>query len=193
METVASPFLNLSAVIGALRVAVAGWGGRRLLDAALVHLVHFRLGQILRRMEGMVARFQAGRLRPAGARGAGGSGVAEVLRARRAVGVRLWPCRFAWLVREVGWEAAGLGSQLRAVLETPEMVALLAACPQAVRVLRPVCRMLAIETSVLRPGVVGVVAVRTRKRVARVTLDLERVPVPPGAMAWVRRERAAKR
>ena len=59
--------------------------------------------------------------------------------------------RFGWLVRAVGYEAAGFGSQLRAVLETPEMVALLAACPEAGRVLRPLCRALAIETEVLRP------------------------------------------
>ena len=192
MNTVASPFLSLSAVIGALRVAVASWGGRRLLDEALVHLVHRRLGQILRRMEGMVSRFQAGLLRPVGVRGAGKPGLAEVPGRRRACGVRLWPCRFAWLVREVGFEAAGFGCQLRALLETPELSALLAACPQAIRVLRPLCRMLAIETQVLRPGVARVLAVRTRKRVARVTLDLGRVPIPPGAMAWVRRERPAK-
>jgi hypothetical protein len=60
MNTVVSPFVNLSAVILGLRVAVAAWGGRRLLDEALVHLVHRRLGEILRRIEGMVARFQAG-------------------------------------------------------------------------------------------------------------------------------------
>ncbi len=192
MNAVVSPFLSLSAVIGALRVAVAGWGGRRLLDEALVHLVHRRLGQLLCRIERMVSQFQAGRLRPAVVRGAGDARPAEVPRPRRAGGVRLWPGRFAWLVREVGWEAAGFGCQLRAVLETPEMVALLAACPQAVRVLRPVCRMLAIETSVLRPGVVGVPVVRVRPRVMRVIPDLGRVPIPPGVVAWVRRERSAR-
>jgi hypothetical protein len=195
MNTVVSPFVNLSAVIIRLRVAVAAWGGRRLLDEALVHLVHRRLGEILRRIEGMVARFEAGRLRPALVKGAG---EAAVRRPRREAGVRVWPGRFAWLVRDAGWEAAGFGSQLRAVLETPEMVAFLAACPQAVRVLTPVCRMLAIETAVLRPGVLwpGVaprVEVRARKHVPRETPDLGRVPIPRGVMAWVRRERSAKR
>ncbi len=185
MNTVASPFVNLSAVILGLRVAVAAWGGRRLLDEALVHLVHRRLGEILRRIEGMVSRFQAGRLRRVGVAG-------EVPRPRREVGVRVWPGRFAWMVQVVGWEAAGFGSQLRAVLETPEVVALLAACPQAVRVLTPVCRMLAIETQVLRPGVVRAVAPVRASRV-RVKPDLGRVPIPRGAMAWVRRERSAKR
>jgi hypothetical protein len=112
---------------------------------------------------------------------------------------RVWPVRFGWLVRAAAWEAAGFGCQLRAVLETPEMVALLLAAQQAARVLTPLCRMLAIETSVLRPKVAGVevavvdvvVAVKP-KRVPKDKPDLGRVPIPPGAMAWVRRERAAK-
>jgi hypothetical protein len=199
MNTVASPFMRLSAVILGLRVAVAAWGGRRVLDEALVHLVHRRLGEIVRRIEGMVARFQAGRLRPAGVRKAAEPGVGISGGPRRAAGVRLWPVRFGWLVRAAAWEAAGVGSQLRAVLETPVMVAFLAACPQAVRVLRPVCRMLAIETQVLRPGValgaapVRVVRVRTGTRVPVEKPDLGRVPIPRGVMAWIRRDRSAKR
>jgi hypothetical protein len=188
MNTVASPFLSLSAVIGALRVAVAAWGGRRLLDEALVHLVHRRLGEILRRIEGMVSRFQAGRVGPALVKGSGEVGVRGP---RREAGVRLWPCRFAWLVREIGWEAAGFGSQLRAVLETPEVVAWLSACPQAVRVLAPVCRMLAIEMQVLRPGEARAEAPVRAARV-REAPDLGRVPIPRGVMAWVRRDRFAK-
>jgi hypothetical protein len=77
------------------------------------------------------------------------------------------------------------------VLETPEMVAFLAACPQAVRVLTPVCRMLAIETQVLRPGVVRTVRARTQR--PPVAPDLGRVPIPRGVMAWVRQDRSAKR
>ncbi len=190
MNAASFPFLSLSAVIGTLRVAVAHWGGRRWLDEALVHLVYRRLGEILRRIEGMVSRFQAGRLRPVGVRRARSPAVS---RAAREAGVRLWPCRFGWLVRDAGWEAAGLGCQLRAVLETPEMVAFLAACPQAVRVLTPVCRMLAIETSVLRPGADAPkrrVRARPRKQVIP---DLGRVPIPRGVMAWVRTDRVSKR
>jgi hypothetical protein len=106
------------------------------------------------------------------------------------------------LVRAAAWEAAGFGCQVRAILETPEMVALLTASPQAVRVLTPLCRMLAIEASVLRPGVVvdaavGVVVqpkrvVGVRKQVPLEKPDLGRVPIPPGVMAWVRRDRVAK-
>jgi hypothetical protein len=109
------------------------------------------------------------------------------------------------------WEAAGFGCQLRAVLVTPEMVAFLTATPQAVQVLRPLCRMLAIETSLLRPGMAVVAAPavaaeevepkrdgvlkpmpRERKSGSLEKPDLGRVPIPRGIMAVVRRERLAK-
>ncbi len=185
MTSMAPPFMNLLAVIAGLRAAVAAWGGRRWLEEALVHLVHRRLGQILRRMEGMAARFQAGNLPPAGVRDAAVPDRVKAARPRRKAGVRLWPGRFGWLVQAAAWEAAGFGSQLRAALETPEMVALLTACPQAVRVLRPLCRMLAIETSVLRPGAApGAEAVRraVRVRTVRVAPDSGRALLPQGMM-----------
>ena len=50
-----------------------------------------------------------------------------------------------WLVRELGWEAAGYGSHLAHVLAGPEIQALIAAVPRVGRVLRPVCRMLGYE------------------------------------------------
>ena len=192
-ELVPSPvFLSLSAVIRGLRVAVAAWGGRGLLGGLVLLLVYRRLGEIGRRMEGMARRFQAGVVwRRVRVVGPGASAVG-----RRGRAVRVWPGRFGWLVRVAGFEAAGFGSQLRAVLETPEMVALLAASPEAVRVLRPLCRALAIEMSVLRPGVAGVVRVRSvgagKVRAPRVKLDLGRVPVPRGVLSAVRRGRFSK-
>jgi hypothetical protein len=50
-----------------------------------------------------------------------------------------------WLIRRCGWQAAGCGSQLRQLLAEPEMAALLLAAPQAGRLFRPLCRMLAVE------------------------------------------------
>jgi hypothetical protein len=50
-----------------------------------------------------------------------------------------------WLVRELGYEAAGYGSQLEHMLREPEIAALLAASPAACRILRPLCRMLAVH------------------------------------------------
>jgi hypothetical protein len=73
------------------------------------------------------------------------------------------------------------------VLEHPEMKALLAAAPQAARVLRPVCRALAIEPAVL--GQVVTVRVKPPVRVVREKVDTGRVPVPRGVLAWVRRDR----
>ncbi|MBC7634151.1 MAG: hypothetical protein H7251_00975, partial [Acetobacteraceae bacterium] len=49
-----------------------------------------------------------------------------------------------WLVRELGWEAAGCASQLQALLDDPAMRAALAALPAAGRILRPLCRMLGV-------------------------------------------------
>ena len=54
------------------------------------------------------------------------------------------PTGKAWLVKALGWEAAGFGCQLQALLAEPEMVALLAAVPRAQRVLRSLGRMLGV-------------------------------------------------
>jgi hypothetical protein len=110
-----------------------------------------------------------------------------------------------------GWQAAGFGSQLRAVLETAEMVALLEACPQAGRMLRPICRMLAVEVSLLRlparvvavarmavpvalagvegVAVSGVVAGSVGGRIrVRAVLEPWRIPLPRGVLAAARRQ-----
>lgn len=73
------------------------------------------------------------------------------------------------------------------------MVALLEAAPQAVRVLRPLCRMLAIETSVLRPGVAveasGAAAVVTKRvRVRRPPVDWGRIPLSRPIILAARRD-----
>ena len=61
--------------------------------------------------------------------------------AARARGVRL-PSRRAWLLRALGWEVAGYGCQLEALLAEPGMQAVLANVPAVGRILRPLCRML---------------------------------------------------
>lgn len=59
----------------------------------------------------------------------------------------------AWLVRELGYEAAGFGCQLEALLNEPAMQALLATCPGAGRILAPLCRMLGVPAGlVARPA-----------------------------------------
>jgi hypothetical protein len=193
MNASASPFLNLAAVIRALRASVGGWGLLGWLDAALVLLLYRRLGQIGRDMEGLAARFAAGTLRRRPPEGVTRAAVVE-RRVRRAATARIWPGGFGWLVKAASWHAAGYGSQLRAVLQTPEMVALLEATPQAARVLTPLCRMLAVETSVLRPGVTPrAVKARIRVRTARPKVDWGRIPIPRGVLAAVRRQGVGRR
>ncbi len=189
MNSFGSPFFGLFAVIRGLRGAVGGWSVRGWLGAALGLLLYQRLGRICRDMEGLASRFAAGRVRRvvgrvSVGRVAGGS-------AGRA---RVLPGDFGWLVKAASWHAAGYTSQLRAVLEAPEMVGFLEACPQAVRVLRPLCRMLAIEAAVLRPGlvdnVVSVDGVRPKRvRAPRAVVDMGQVPIPRGVMSAVRRGR----
>ena len=82
------------------------------------------------------------------------------------------PTGKAWLVKALGWEAAGFGCQLQALLAEPEMVALLAAVPRAQRVLRSLGRMLGV--------VVGPVVVRVRKP----RPPVERKPRLPREKPW---------
>lgn len=193
--------LGLACVIAALRERVAAWGAIGVLDRALMFLLHRRLGEIGRRIEGMLARLHRQRLVRAGEIVAVAR-AAVVVRAGPKPG-RVWPGRFGWLTLAGGYQAAGLGSQLRALLGSEEMVALLRAAPQARRVLRPLCRALMIETDLLRPGEVASVpqglqsdAGRVRKvRVRRarvhkelVPIDFGRIGLPRGVLSWARRE-----
>ena len=61
------------------------------------------------------------------------------------------PGGFGWLIR-LSPAAACHGGQLQRLLADPEMAALLAAAPRMARVLRPLCRMLAVEPP---PGLLG--------------------------------------
>jgi len=188
-----SPKLELATVLRALRGSVGGWGGLGLLAPVLGLLLFRRLGEVCRDMDRLLARFRDGRLRRVAARGAVGFSVDG---RRRAVLARVWPGRFGWLLRAVAYRAAVYGGQLRVVLEQPEMVALLIAAPQAARILRPVCRMLAVETSLLRPRLPGsavevvVVApeVKVRVRRPRLPVDWGRVPLPRGVLTAARRQ-----
>jgi len=185
-SALSSPYLSLSAVLRALRGEVGGWHLRGMLSHLVMMLLYRRLGEICGKIERLAARFQAGRLwrRTSGAR-------VGVRRAAKT-GARIWPGQFAWLVRKAGHQAAGYGCQLQHVLEQPEMVELLKASPQAARILRPVCRMLAIDTALLRPGVVvpesktKVPRVRVHKK--RVPIDWGRIPLPRGVLTAARRQ-----
>ena len=96
-----------------------------------------------RRLTHVARRLSATMTRPRQQRGA------TQTRPRRAALARLplrppmrLPQGRGWLVRELGYEAAGHGSQLQALLEEPAVAAVLAAHPAMADVLRPVCHML---------------------------------------------------
>ena len=55
------------------------------------------------------------------------------------------PQKFGWLIVALGWQAAGYAGHLEHLFSKPEIMALVAACPRARRVLRPVARMLALR------------------------------------------------
>ena len=55
------------------------------------------------------------------------------------------PQKFGWLIWALGWEAAGYAGHLEYLLQQPEVAAVMAACPRARRVLRPIARMLALR------------------------------------------------
>jgi hypothetical protein len=116
-------------------VAAARGGLAGLLTALL-------FGRLIRRglrFAALLAAFRAGTLRALPPRAPG-----SPRPARSSEPPRL-PGGFGWLVRRCGWQAAGYGSQLRALLAEPEVVALLRAAPQAGRIFRPLCRMLAVK------------------------------------------------
>ncbi len=74
-----------------------------------------------------------------------------------------------WLVRELGWEAAGFGCQLEALLAEPGMRAVLDAVPGVRRILQPICRML------------GVVVVSSAPLAAAAIVAVPRSEAMPGA------------
>ena len=181
-----SPYQTLSAVLRALRGEVGGWHLRGMLSHVVMMLLYRRLGEVCGKIERLAARFQAGRLWQHVPQTRAG------VRKAAKTGARIWPGRFAWLVRVAGYQAAGYGCQLRHILEQPEMVELLKASPQAARILRPVCRMLALETALLQPGVEVAVptvkALRVKAPRKRKVFDFGRIPLPRGVLAAARRQ-----
>lgn len=137
-----APADRLAGIIDLLcrSVAAQSAGGR--LAGPLIILIWSRLRRIAGRFAGLAARFRAGKLVRRAATGR------RPARPGRPQGKRPLPQGSAWLVRLVPQAAAG-ASQLRYLLAEPEMAALIAAAPQARRLLRPLCRMLGVR---LPPG-----------------------------------------
>ena len=119
---------------------LAGLVARRFLR--MPHLMRFTL-LLWGRLNRAVRQFHRaltqgpGAVRAARVRGPRG----DVARVRKLA----LPTGRAWLVRELGWEAAGYMSQLEALLADVANRAALAAAPATGRVLRPICRMLGVS------------------------------------------------
>ncbi len=139
--------LSLDGLCRAVAARIAGGA----MSAVMIVLVWQRIRRIETRMKRLLARFLAGTLRVgvgAGTRGA---------RGRSGGGARGLPCGFGWLLVLVPHVAANYAGQIRSVMAEPEMAALLAAVPQARRVMAPLCRMLGIAAEVLAAPVVAAV------------------------------------
>jgi len=137
------------AVAARIAPGMAGWA----MQAAMIVVVWGKLRRIEGKVQGLLARFLAGKLR---ARKSGVRPVSVAPRSGRSGSstVKL-PRRFGWLLALVPYEAANFSSQLRHLMGDPEMEAFLKASPQARRVLAPMCRMLGIEAQVLQVGVLA--------------------------------------
>ena len=134
---------RLTLVVQALRAAIAAHAARDRAAVAVAWLVWPYLNRLAHRFAALAARVQAGK-----------GVVAPTTRLRAAAEVpRLQaprprppglPQGFAWLAR-LAPSILPLRSQVCHLLGDPELAALLAAAPQAGRILRPLCRMLGIE------------------------------------------------
>jgi hypothetical protein len=151
---------------------------------AMAILVCARIRRVRAALLALEARFLEGRVRQWGIRAEGAR--AGLPASRMRVDANSLPRRFGWLCGFVPGEAACFAGQMRVVLAEPEMVALLAGCPQAVRLLGPLCLMLGIERADWVPGAVREAPVAVRpvrvRRVFRVGLatrpDLDFTFVP---------------
>lgn len=179
-----SPFVP-DALVASLRLILrgilAGLGAWRL-EVGQAVLTYNRFSRAFGRIERLLLRFRAGRL--------GRRIVAVPSKPHGRAGRAAPPClprRFGWLVRAGSHQAMGYGSQLQALLGEPDMQALLAASPQAVRVLKPVCRALAVELPGAPAPVVAPKPKMARQRKPRPKPEPFRIPLPRGVLSAARR------
>lgn len=128
----------------------------------LVGLIAQRLGRIRTRFAALAAKIQAGTVRPPrpqGRRRAPSPGAPS--RPRPADPL---PRTRAWLLRLLGYHAAGYAQSLQQMMAEPEMAALIAAAPQMRRLLRP---LLSILTNDRMPAVLRLPRPRPKRVAAR--------------------------
>jgi hypothetical protein len=139
---------------------------------------------IFRKIDELLVRYQAGKLRRC-------ITLRAVTLGRKVVNkpeIRM-PRRWGWLLLTGKHHAAYHGLQIQAVLARPEMVELLEFSPQAKRILRPLCRALAVEL----PWVIDRAAkapgeTKPRTRKPRLKPEPFRIPLPRGVLSAARRQ-----
>ncbi len=169
----------LTLIVAGLQKAAAARAGRDHAVAPLVMLLWTRLARLTARFDALVARLTAGHS-PAGRPAASRPQRTRSARKAPAAGLRL-PRGRAWLIRLLPGEAASYGCQLQALLADPQMAALLAAAPEAGRILRPLCRLLAIapEGLLALPSAAGKPAPKPRPAKPAPP------PAPPSAISQI--------
>lgn len=109
-----------------------------------------RLNRARQRIAHLMSRLAAGR--SFAARAPRPRPQARAARAARQVPPAIFPARPGWLLRELRHEAAFYRNGLETLLAQPGMAELLLHSPGTVRLLRPLCRMLALDMpALLRP------------------------------------------
>lgn len=138
------PVAFLDGIMQGMRAIVAAEAARNRALAPLLCLVWAYLGRAAPRLERLIARWRAGHLpppRPPGTSGAAtGARLSHPDTPRPGSTRTRLPGRHAWLIRLVQ-PTAQLAPHLQALLALPVIAELLAAAPQAGRILRPLCRM----------------------------------------------------
>ena len=187
MDLPPSPFETIAASLAGiwrgLLLGLGAWG----IAPQIALPTHRWVSDKILRFNALLARYRAGTLRRVTWR------VAPMPTARKThttPAARL-PRRFGWLVALGKHNAACCGTQLQAVLETPEMAELLEASPQAQRILRPLLRALAVPM----PCVIDAPRAPRKPRIrkARPKPEAFQIPLPRGVLTWSRRERALEK
>ncbi len=127
-------------IVQSLRDAIAAHAARDRAAVAVAWLVWPYLHRLATRFTALVTRVQAGKVVVVVARATGRPRAGPLVQRPRPPGL---PQGFAWLAR-LAPSILPLRSQVCHLLGDPELAALLAATPQAGRILRPLCRMLGI-------------------------------------------------
>ena len=158
---------HLARQLGIILASLAAIVARRFLHEprffSIIIPLCTRITRAARRFERLTVRLAGGPLPKPRARKSGRGGPHP----------SVLPTGRGWLVRALGWEAAGCGSQLEFLLAEPAAVEFLALVPAARRILSPIGRMLGLAAFAPKP--------RPRKPRARKRTHKPRARAPRAA------------